>query len=200
MKTALLVSKAPPFSFLAQSFNPFELIPLVTATARLLDSEHTDDETMTNEAITHADDLNAWLYGLKAGSIKETRYQINPDDSEINSFCKERHAQCIKGVAGASVSFNNNSVISQLTNAISTQNEEAIKFNRLRHQEIERIINKDESKKDRTKKFSHLDHQDDWMSISKKLNRQIRGSLGMVHPFHQFGKFWNGSVQAHPSI
>jgi hypothetical protein len=155
---------------------------------------------MTNEAITHADDLNAWLYGLKAGSIKETRYQINPDDSEINSFCKERHAQCIKGVAGASVSFNNNSVISQLTNAISTQNEEAIKFNRLRHQEIERIINKDESKKDRTKKFSHLDHQDDWMSISKKLNRQIRGSLGMVHPFHQFGKFWNGSVQAHPSI
>ncbi len=105
-----------------------------------------------NKAITHAEDLNAWLYGIMVGSIKETRYQINPYDSEINSFCKERHAQCIKGVAGASVSFDNNSVISQLTNAISTQNKEAIKSNRLRHQEIERTINKEESKKDRTKK------------------------------------------------
>jgi hypothetical protein len=128
------------------------LIPLITATARLFDSEHKDDETMMNKAITHADDLNAWLYGVKAGSIKETRYQINPDNSEINSFCKERYAQCIKGVAGASVSFDNNSVISRLTNAISTQNEEAIKSNRLRRQKIEHIINKDESKKDRTKK------------------------------------------------
>ncbi len=51
-----------------------------------------------------------------------------------------------------SVSFNNNSVISQLTNAISTQNKEAIESNRLRCQEIECIINKDELKKDRTKK------------------------------------------------
>ena len=107
---------------------------------------------MTNKAITHADDLNAWIYSIKVGSIKETRYQINPDDSEINSFCKERHAQCIKGVAGATVSFNNNSVISRLTNAISTQNKEAIESNRLRCQEIECIINKDELKKDRTKK------------------------------------------------
>jgi hypothetical protein len=111
---------------------------------------------MMNKAITHADDLNAWLYGIKEGLIKETRYQINPDDSEINSFCKEPHAQCIKGVAGASVSFDNNSVISQLTNAISAQNEEAIKSNRLCCQEIKRIINKDESKKDRTKKIHTL--------------------------------------------
>jgi hypothetical protein len=56
------------------------LIPLVTATARLFDSEHKDDEMMTNKAITHADDLNAWLYGIKAGLIKETKYQINPDN------------------------------------------------------------------------------------------------------------------------
>ncbi len=60
--------------------DPFKLIPLVTATARLFDSEHKDDEMMTNKAITHADDLNAWLYGIKAGLIKETKYQINPDN------------------------------------------------------------------------------------------------------------------------
>jgi hypothetical protein len=112
------------------------LIPLVTSSARLFDSEHKDDETMTNKAITHADDLNAWLYGIKVGLIKETRYQINPDDLEIKSFCKDCHAQCIKGVAGASVSFDNNSVISQFTNAISTQNKEAIESNRLCRQKI----------------------------------------------------------------
>jgi len=59
--------------------------------------------------------------------------------------------QCIKGVAGTSVALDSSSVISQLTNAISAQNEEATESNRLRHQEIERTINKDECKKGSTK-------------------------------------------------
>jgi hypothetical protein len=132
---------------------PFELIPIITAAARAFDSEHEEDETMMSKALTPADDLNAWLYSVKAGLINKTRYQINPDDSEITLFCKECHTQCIKGVSGSSVSFNNSSVISQLTNAISAQNEEAIKSNRLRRQEIKPTINKEESKKDRTKKI-----------------------------------------------
>ncbi len=74
--------------------------------------------------LRHADDLNALLYGINVGSIDETRYQINPDDTEVTFFCKERSAQCIKGVAGTSVALDNSSVISQLTNAISAQNEE----------------------------------------------------------------------------
>ncbi len=100
---------------------PFELIPIliVTAAARAFNLEHEEDETMVSKAITHADNLNAWLNGVKAGSINKTRYQINPDDSEITSFCKEHHTQCIKEVSGSLVSFDNSSVISQLTNAIS---------------------------------------------------------------------------------
>ncbi len=132
---------------------PFKLIPIVTAAARAFDSEHEEDETMTSKAPTHADNLNTWLYSVKVVLINKTRYQINPDDSEISLFCKKRHAQCIKGVSGSSVPFDNSSVISQLTNAISAQNEEAIKSNRLRHQEIECTINKEESKKDSTKKI-----------------------------------------------
>jgi hypothetical protein len=84
------------------------------------------------------------------GSINETRYQINPDDTEVMFFCKEHSAQCIRGVAGTSVALDNSSIISQLTNAISAQNEEATESNRLRHQELERTINKEETKKDRT--------------------------------------------------
>ncbi len=58
---------------------PFELIPIVTEAAQHFDSDHEEDETITSLAITHADDLRAWLYGINVGSINETRYQINPD-------------------------------------------------------------------------------------------------------------------------
>lgn len=33
--------------------------------------------------VTHADDLNAWLYNVNVGSINKTRYQIKPYDTEI---------------------------------------------------------------------------------------------------------------------
>jgi hypothetical protein len=72
---------------------------------------------------------------------------------EIAASCKERNMQCIKGVQGTSATFNNSSVISQLTNAILAQNKEANESNRLRHKEINCIISKDEAKKDRTKKI-----------------------------------------------
>ena len=81
---------------------PFELIPIVTDAARDFDSEHEEDAMMTNLALAHADDLNAWLYGVKMGSINETRYKINPDDMEVMNLCKERLGQCIKGVLGTS--------------------------------------------------------------------------------------------------
>jgi hypothetical protein len=64
------------------------LIPIVTAAARAFSSEHEEDEMMMSKALTHTDNLNVWLYGIKVGSINKTRYQINPDDSEITLFCK----------------------------------------------------------------------------------------------------------------
>ena len=38
---------------------PFELIPIVTESARNFHSNHEEDEMITNLTITHADDLNA---------------------------------------------------------------------------------------------------------------------------------------------
>jgi hypothetical protein len=75
----------------AETTNPFALIPIVTAAARAFDVEHESDESQTHKAITHADDLNAWLYGVKTGLISETCYQLNPDDAKISSFRRERH-------------------------------------------------------------------------------------------------------------
>jgi hypothetical protein len=61
---------------------------------------------------------------------------VNPDNNEIANFCAERHLQCIPlnattvvgNTAGALV-INSALVISQLTNAISLQNEEAMGSN-----------------------------------------------------------------------
>jgi hypothetical protein len=118
------------------------LIPIVTDAARNSYSEHEEDETMTSQALTHADYLNIRLYGIKVGSINKTRYQIFPDHMEVAAFCKENCGQCIKGMSLTSVSFN-----SQLTNIISTHNDEAMESNRLDHQEIERTINKEETRR-----------------------------------------------------
>jgi hypothetical protein len=92
---------------------------------------------------THADDLNAWLYGVKIGLVPKTRYFLNPDDTEIAKFCMDRHLQCItlnvKMVAGntaRALVINIALVISQLTNAISLQNKETMESNNLHHKKL----------------------------------------------------------------
>ena len=88
------------------------------------------------------------------------RYSVNPGNIEISNFCKDQHLQYITSAmvltctrAGGVVVVDNASVISQLTNGISLQNEEAIESNNLRHKEIKRQIKRKERKKDRTKKL-----------------------------------------------
>jgi hypothetical protein len=51
------------------SKDPFDLIPIIYRITRTFDQEH-----YTTLAETHADNLCAWLYGVKTGLIPETRY------------------------------------------------------------------------------------------------------------------------------
>ena len=97
---------------------------------------------------------------MQTGLVPETRYSVNPNDIEISNFCKDRHLQCITSTtaltstrAGGAVVINNASVISQLNNAISLQNKEAIESNNLRCKEIEIWIERKEKKKGRAKKL-----------------------------------------------
>jgi hypothetical protein len=55
--------------------------------------------------------------------------------------------------AAGVATLDNASVINQLTNAISIQNKEAMESNNLCRKEIERQIEREEKKKDRTKKI-----------------------------------------------
>ncbi len=115
--------------------NPFELIPNISCAARRFDEEHELEAT----AVTHADNLSAWLYGVKIGLVPKTRYSVNPDDTKIATFCDDQDLQCITSNVTAATSttargaavIDNALVISQLTNAISLQNEEAMESNNL---------------------------------------------------------------------
>ncbi len=72
--------------------NPSELIPLMYQVARAFDQACGPTAT---SGVTHADDLCAWLYGVKTGLIPETRYSVNPDEAEVEAFNLQRHIECI---------------------------------------------------------------------------------------------------------
>jgi hypothetical protein len=87
---------------------------------------------MNRNPVNHTDDLKPWLYGVKQGTIPETRYSVLPDDDEIAQFNFQRHQACIsrggfQQIAGVTWATNNQaanvddhaSVLQQLTTAIS---------------------------------------------------------------------------------
>jgi len=89
-------------------------------------------------------------------------------------------------VAGTSVALDNSSVISQLTNAISAQNMEATESNRLHRQEIERTINKEETKKDRTKKIhTSIINMIGGASAKSSTDESVDNNLSNMLPFSE---------------
>jgi hypothetical protein len=102
---------------------------------------------------------------VKVGLILETRYSVNPDDAELKAFGIERACQCITSTAtaltrpGEALMLDGATVISQLTNALTIQNEylgDAKVINR-RNQVL--VEEQEEKKKDRLKSKLHLSIQ-----------------------------------------
>ncbi len=74
------------------SNDPFDLIPLINSRARDFETEVADIlAEMNGNPINHADDLNAWLYGIKQGTIPGTRYSVLLDIDESAQFNFQRH-------------------------------------------------------------------------------------------------------------
>ncbi len=67
--------------------DPFNLIPLMNSRARDFETKVEDIlAEMNRNPVNHADNLNAWLYGVRQGTIPETRYSVLPNDGEISQF------------------------------------------------------------------------------------------------------------------
>jgi hypothetical protein len=137
--------------------DPFKLIPLMTGTSREFDLAQPENSTiLQGNAITDSDDLNTWLFGMKVGLINETT--VIPNNVKVLTFCNNQHLQFITlnttmTTAAGEVTLDNALLISQLTNAVSIQNKEAIKSNNFCHKDIERQIEREEKKKEQTKKI-----------------------------------------------
>jgi hypothetical protein len=139
------------------SRNPFDLIPIMYQVARDFDQAN---NPATTSGLTHADDLCAWLFGVKTGLVPETRYSVNPDDAEVEAFNLQRHSDCITFPinvngprAGETLSLEGNSVISQLTNALTIQNEYLEDANVINRRNQILAEERKEKEKDRTKKI-----------------------------------------------
>jgi hypothetical protein len=76
--------------------DPFNLTPLMNSRARDFEAEVADILAEINgNPVNHTDYLNAWLYGIRQGTIPKTRYLVLPDDNKISQFNAQQHQACI---------------------------------------------------------------------------------------------------------
>jgi hypothetical protein len=74
----------------------FELIPLMSTTARAFDAAHANNGNVKGTATTCSDYFNAWLFGVKEGLINKTRYTVIPEDHDkVAQFYSSHQFQCI---------------------------------------------------------------------------------------------------------
>ena len=97
---------------------------------------------------------------MKTGLIPETRYSVNLDDEEVEAFYFKRHNDCIiismestGPRAGEALVLDRNTVISQLANALTIQNEHLEDANVINHKNQILAEERKEKEKDRTKKI-----------------------------------------------
>jgi hypothetical protein len=73
-----------------------DITPFMNSRARVFESEVADIlAEMNGNPVNHADDLNAWLYGARQGTIPKTRYLVLPDENKITQFNAQQHQACI---------------------------------------------------------------------------------------------------------
>ena len=140
------------------SLDPAELLFRVLTAAKAYDDVHGENDAAKN----HAEDFQLWLYGVLTGKIPETRFYIRPDDGELKNYANARHKECIfssleevEVAASNPTSATSESVLRQLSNSMTLQNETNKETNDLRKLEFERLREKDKTSKDRMKKLHH---------------------------------------------
>jgi hypothetical protein len=91
---------------------------------------------------------------VKAGLIPETRYSVDPDDAELEALGIERACQCITSNSATTTRPGEN-VISQLTNALTIQNEYLGNANVINRRNQMIAEQQEEQKKDQLKSKLH---------------------------------------------
>jgi hypothetical protein len=76
--------------------NPLELILAVKAAAIDFNNTHTSVGGFKNvDPSIQAKRFSLWAFAVYKGYIKETSFDIDPDNEELQKHCDERHVKCI---------------------------------------------------------------------------------------------------------
>ena len=138
----------------ANTNDPEELILVALKAASDFNSLHEDDVDFSS-ATTHSNDFSSWAWGVKEGLISETKIMVRPNDSELSAHHFRRQSECIHPSNGSISNpvINNIEVLNQLKASISLQTEAAEVSNNLRREELDRKIEAEDFKRDRTKRL-----------------------------------------------
>ncbi len=76
--------------------DPLEIILAVKAAAINFNNTHSSVAGFKNvNATVQAKQFSLWTFAVYKSYIKETSFDINPDNEELQKLCKERHAKCL---------------------------------------------------------------------------------------------------------
>jgi hypothetical protein len=108
--------------------NPLELILAVKAAAIDFNNTHTSVGGFKNvDATTQAKQFSLWAFSVYKGYIKETSFDINPDNKKLQKHCDIRHACIMPSLtSAASVPANLNdqmSILEQLRAGLNCMGE-----------------------------------------------------------------------------
>jgi hypothetical protein len=127
----------PPF-ILKQFFdgaisNPLEFILAVKQASFVFISSHSSVKGFANvDATVQAKRFSLWAFAVFKGYIKESSFNIDPDNEELQKHCNKRHAKCIMlyliSVASTQTSMTNQVKILQQLGAGLNQMGEAKKI------------------------------------------------------------------------
>ena len=158
----------------ARSNDPWELILASSASATAFDLTHDSDLTYLTSAKSHLEDFVQWAWGVKLQKVPRIDYHLDPMDSALEAFQRERQNKCISlpppmGIFGnppalppgpppmfispGTAPTTNEAVLQQLAASISRQSDEAKTQNELLTRQLEHNLDKEEKKKDRFKKL-----------------------------------------------
>jgi hypothetical protein len=140
----------------SDSKNPLDLILELKKAAEDFDE---NKEELVNSAAQHNKYIYSMLWGVHKNLISEGTLLVYNDDEELRAFAQKRHTDCILPAIPPGAPLlqvhASDSTLNQLSIAISNMNKTNEKTNALRALEFERVKEKDDEKKDRTKKWIH---------------------------------------------
>ncbi len=144
-----------------RSSHPLDLIIAVReATTKHISLHSTDKGFEESDINTHSDMFYLWCMGVAHGTIPETRFSPNPDDSDIDNFVASRHrdkepdvinieedAAAIDSTTPRGSNSPSTDILLMLSAGIARTHEEAAAQNSLHRKQLDFIKEKESKKK-----------------------------------------------------